>query len=124
MTPIVFKQGEDKKVTVEVTDTPTVDFSTATKIVAAILQGENEIKRYDNLGTTGYGILEVNVVTNKLDLLVERADSVEFPTGMLRVYVSAELPDVAFPDTGKTSSWNFLNAIRVNKGDILDEPIP
>lgn len=126
MTPIVFKQGEDKKVSVIVTDTPTVDFTTAIKIVAAIIDSNgNELKRYDNLGTTGYGVLEVDGTdTNQINIFVERADSVDFPVGVSKVYLSAELPDVAFPDEGATKSWEFKNAVRVTKGEILDEPIP
>lgn len=123
MTPINFKQGEDVKITIEVTETPAISFATATSIKALLKVNGIEQKKYSLNTTTNYGILEVDTVPSKINIFVDRTESATFPVGNVTIDIVAEVPNLDFPDGNQVREWNF-NAGRVTVGSAKDEIMP
>jgi len=124
MAILIFKQGEDIKLSVEVTETPAIDFNTATAIKAILKVGGVEQKKYSLSPITPYATLEVDgVADNKVNIFVEREDSSLFPTGVVTIDLVAAFPDITFPDGNKVREFNFTVA-KVQTGSAKDEVIP
>lgn len=123
-TIVNFKQGEDVKITVSVTETPAINFSLATSIKAILKVNNIEQKRYSLNTITNYGDLAVNPTNNnEIDIFVERAESQNFPTGSVTIDLVAALPNITFPDGNQIREWNF-NVGRCTVGAAKDETMP
>jgi len=124
MASIDFKQGEDKLVSVQVIKSPAVDLTTAINIKAVLKNGTTVLKSYSLLPESGYGTLEVDgLLTNQVNIAVERADSQNFPVGPLKVVLLVEYIDVLFPDGGRTEEYTYIVG-NIRTGEAKNEPMP
>lgn len=105
-----FKQGEDKKISLEVLNTAgaQVDMSVALKIKANFRVGGTVQKIFSITPASNEGTMEVDGVNNyQLNLFVERIDSINFPTGVITIDVIATFTDAEFPDNDRAEEFNF-----------------
>ena len=119
-----FKQGDDYKLSVLVSVSPAVDFSTATEIHAILFVGSEELTKYSLIDKEGYGKLEVGSSNNIVDIYIERAESKDFKAGQLSVNIQAVFENVDFPDGFETKNYDVNNTVRVLAGRALDNEIP
>ncbi len=109
MADFSFKQGEDKKVIVEIIKNgANVDVSAAPKIQAKLYVGTTEQKRYSLTPEADYGTLEVDGTDNwKVNIFLERADTKLWPVGIISIAVVVEFTDVTFPEGTRSEEYQF-----------------
>lgn len=119
-----FKQGEDKKISVNVIkEGVPVDVSVCTNIKAILKINNVEQKKYALVPETDHGSLEVPVTpTNQIDISVERDESKNFPVGAITIIVLAAFPDVTFTSGERVEEYKFAVG-RVSIGEGVDENI-
>ena len=117
-----FKQGEDVKIPLEVKDNGvSVDVSASPKIKCVLKSNGTVVKKYSLTAETDYGVLEVDATDNwKVNLLIERSESVVFPQGMLKAFLSVAFVDVSFPDGIRVKEYPFTIGV-VLKGETTEE---
>jgi hypothetical protein len=121
---VTFKQGEDKKISVNVIkEGVPVDVSVCTNIKAILKVNNVEQKKYALVAETDHGSLEVPTLpTNQIDISVERDESKNFPVGAITIIVLAAFPDVTFTSGERVEEYKFAVG-RVAPGEGINENI-
>lgn len=124
MAAISFKQGEDKKIDLNVMrDGAAVDITVCTNVKAIIKVKDAEQSKYALVPEGGFGTLTVGPTpTNLLTLKVERTESKNFVTGPMTVIVLCAFPDVDFPDGERVEEYKFTPG-RIDIGEGVAETI-
>lgn len=109
MAIVNFKQGEDKVISVEVIkNNVAVDITTCVNIKAILKNGSTELSKYALVAETGYGTLEVpGTPNNQVDVIVEREQSKNFPTGKLTMILLCAFNDNTFEDNERVEEYKF-----------------
>lgn len=118
-----FKQGEDIKIPLEVKDNGvSVDVSASPKIKCVLKTNNGTlVKKYSLTAETDYGVLEVDATDNwTVNLFIERSESVAFPLGILKAYLSVAFVDAGFPDGIRVKEYPFTVGM-VFKGETTEE---
>lgn len=125
MADFSFKQGEDKKVSLNVVKNGVaVDLTTAINIKAILKVNSVEQKKYALTAETGFGTLEVDgVVTNQVNIFIQREETKNFPIGNITVIMLISFVDTDFPDGERVEEIKF-NVGRVSQGEGIDETMP
>lgn len=132
MSQVIFQQGEDLIVELPVIENSTpVDLTTNTSIrVQAYVTVSNvkqKVHSYSSNPKSGYGVCrQKSGVGNEhiIEVLVNRAESVNFPDGVLSFAAVVTTPGgLDFPN-GINQEYNFDNFGTVSKGLAKDEIIP
>lgn len=121
---VTFKQGEDKKISVNVIELGVpMDVSGCTNIKAILKVNNVEQKKYALVPETDHGTLLVPTLpTNQIDIYVERDESRNFPVGAVTIIVLAAFPDVAFTSGERVEEYKFAVG-RVAPGEGVNEVI-
>lgn len=121
---VTFKQGEDKKISVNVIENgvPT-DLSVCTN-VKSLLHVNNVLqKRYALIPETDHGKAEVDgTTTNQVNTFVERDDSKNFPVGAVSIVLLCSFPNVDFIDGIEVREYKF-SVGRTAPGEGINEII-
>jgi hypothetical protein len=116
----IFKQGDSCKIERMITESVSVDFSSATDIFCILSIAGVVTQRYSLNTLDNYGKLEVDGVNkNQVNLFVDRSESINFGIGTLTGYLIAEFTDADFPSGKSTKSWKFSLG-KVLEGEGLD----
>lgn len=109
MAATTFKQGEDKKISVNVIENGVPkDLSVCTN-VKALLHVNNALqKRYAQIPETDHGTCAVDgAITNQVNIFVERDESKNFPVGAVSIILLCSFPNVEFPDGIEVREYSF-----------------
>lgn len=131
MPQVTFQQGEDLVIKLPIEDASTpVDITTATSIRVQAYINKSNVKvkafAYSKNPKSGYGDCRQSAVGGEehiVDVLVTRAQSVNFDVGVLSFAVVLTFPNVDFPD-GENKEYNFDAFGNVTEGCAKDEVIP
>jgi len=122
MAEILLKQGEDLLLKVDIMEgtTPVVLNPTSiNNIIAVLFVGSQEVAKYSLNALAGHGSLEYHPTqNNSINIIVERAQSKNFPVGVLKVVTLVQFVDAEFPD-GKHKEYTIAIG-RVVKGESKD----
>jgi len=132
MAQVVFQQGEDIIIELAVIENSVpVNLSTNTSIRVQLLVTQNNVKSklysYSSNSKTGYGVCRIKTGTgneNIVQVLVTRAESVNFVSGALSFAVVATLPGGSDFPNGINKEYNFDNFGTIQDGVAKDEIIP
>lgn len=121
---VLFQQGEDKKISVNVIeDGSAVDLSVCTNVKALLQVNNVQQKRYSQIPETDHGKAEVDAgVNNQVNVYVERDDSKNFPVGAVSIVLLCAFPNPEFVDGIEVLEWKF-NVGRVSLGEGINEII-
>lgn len=131
MAQVVFQQGEDVTVELSITELSLpVDLTAATSLRVQLYITKNSVKTkpfaYSSTPKSGYGVCRQKTGVgneNIIEVLIKRAESVNFDAGVLSFAVVTTFVDVDFP-SGKNTEYNFDNFGTVQEGQAKGEIIP
>lgn len=125
MATIKLKQGDDKKVTLQIVKNGNpVSLANTVSVKAVLYVGSMQQKIYSDAPSNNEGVLEVAVTpTNELSFFVERADSVNFPIGSGFIEVLVAFDDTQFPDGNRVETFT-IQGVYVQKGNATNIDIP
>jgi hypothetical protein len=122
-TQYIINQGEDCNIELLLVDENGNDVNVGplsanlvTDVKAAILVGTQELKKYALNQIAGYEELRLHpTIKNAVIIPVSRADSKNFPMGILNAVVVPSLNDIDYPN-GRNEEFVFSNLGRIVKG--------
>jgi hypothetical protein len=119
-----FKQGEDKKLSVQVIEGGVATDLTVCTNIKALLHVNNVIQsKYSLIPETDHGLLSVDaLITNQANVFVERDDSKNYPVGAVTICLLCSFPNVEFSDGIEVREFKFQIG-RVAAGCGIDEII-
>ncbi len=120
-----FAQGDDKKIELLIIKNGVaVDIQDNVSVKAELFVNNQSQKVYASAPSTNEGTLNVPASpTNKVEVFVERDDSVNFPVGSGFFNVLVAFDDVAFPDGNRVESFKIYGIV-VQQGVSLTLDIP
>jgi hypothetical protein len=104
-----FKQGEDKKISVQVIENglPT-NLSPCTNIKVQLHVNNILQAKYSLIPETDHGLLEVDTLNNnQVNIYVERNESKNFPVGACTVCMLCAFPNPSFSDGIEVREFTF-----------------
>lgn len=125
MPTIKFAQGDDKKLELLIVKNGLpVDIQDNISVKAELFVNDVSQKIYSSAPSTNEGTLEVPVTpVNKINIFIERADSVNFPVGSGYVNILVAFDDATFPDGNRVESFKIYGIV-IQKGVSLNIDIP
>jgi hypothetical protein len=127
-----FQQGEDSVIVFELFKdgvvfdvTPSSDIRV--KITSITGNVQTNLQRYSIVSQAGYGVCrKVSGAnnTNKVEVIVERLQSINFPKGAISANILVATPNVNFPSGNQHEEFNFPSFGYIDEGQMKDEPIP
>ena len=119
-----FKQGEDKKLSVQVIEGGVATDLTVCTNIKALLHVNNVIQsKYALIPETDHGLLAVDaLINNQANVFVERDDSKNYPVGAVTICLLCSFPNVEFSDGIEVREFKFQIG-RVAAGCGIDEII-
>ena len=132
MSQIIFQQGEDLIVELPLVENAVnVDITTATSVRVQAYVTVNNVKQkvsaYNSTSKSGYGVCRQKSGggnTNILQVLLKRAETMNFPVGVLRFFVIVTMPGATDFPLGINTQYDFDGIGTVLAGTAKDEIIP
>lgn len=131
MSQVILQQGQDLIIELAITSAGTpVDLTDAISLRVQLLISMNnvqkEYKAYSSTPKSGYGTCRMKTGmgnSNVIQVIVTRADSINFDPGVLSFAVVTTFTDADFP-AGKSTEYDFSNYGTVITGLAKTEIIP
>lgn len=118
-------QGSDKKIELFVIkDGLAVDIQTAISVKANLVVNGKTQKIYSNLPSGDEGVLTIPLLhVNKINLFVERGDSILFDVGIGYIDILIAFENLEFPDSNFVETIT-ISRVQIIKGTSLNIDIP